>query len=138
MIKHFNFLRNKDYVHYIKVHYISVSHQTWNHLRLYIYIYHLYLLFGIICNEKYFHFYTWASHWTAGLSVKPSIQGKTPLGSLSGIYFKLFDLTCFFSFFSVITMKSHLAFSYLNTLIALIPWPWLVLLPVLIRLYYIN
>ena len=137
MIKHFNFLRNKDYVHYIKVH-IFVSHQTWNHLCLYIYIYHLYLSFGIIYNEKYFHFYTWTSHWTAGLSVKQSIQGKMPLGSLSGIYFKLCSLTSFFSFFSVITMKPHLAFSHLNALIALIPWPWLVLLPVSIPLYYIN
>ena len=74
-----NFSRNKDYVHIIisrnSVHYISFASKfIWCHL----YIYHLYHLFGIIYSEKYFHFYTWTSHWTAGSST----QAKVPHGSL--------------------------------------------------------
>ena len=45
--------------------------------------YHVHHLFGIIYSEKhYFHFYTWALHWTARISVKPSIQRNMPLGSM--------------------------------------------------------
>ena len=45
--------------------------------------YHVHHLFGIIYSEKhYFHFCTWTLHWTARISVKPSIQRNMPLGSL--------------------------------------------------------
>ena len=136
MIYHFRFLRNKDYVHKVsfrsRVHYISyTSKSIWNRC----YIYHLYYLFGSICNEKYFYFYTWTSPWIAGESIKPSVQGKIPHRSL--MYTFSCSLTYCFSIFSVTATKSCLAFSYSNASIVPIPWSWLVLLPVLIRLYYI-
>ena len=106
--------------------------QQKKHFRMY----HLYNLFGIIYSEKDFHLCTWKSHGISGLSGKPSIQDKMPLGSL--VYTFSCSLTYYFSFFYVAETGSRYAFSYSNASIAPIPWRWLVLSPVLVRLYYIH
>ena len=106
--------------------------QQKKHFRMY----HLYNLFGIIYSEKDFHLCTWKSHGISGLSGKPSIQDKMPLGSL--VYTFSCSLTCCFSFFYVAETGSRYAFSYSNASIAPIPWRWLVLSSVLVRLYYIH
>ena len=108
-----NFSKNKIYVH--KIIFQKEGTLCKFHINIYLesfYIYLLYQLFSVIYSEEYFHFYTWTSHWTAGSSVKPSIQGKWALDPWLWSDILLF----------IFATKWLLAFSYMNALISPISW----------------
>ena len=87
---------------------------------IYIYIYiHIYIY--IYINTKLLSFLHLNITLNCWLSVKPSIQGKTPLREGALKYLAVCSLRYCFSFFSVIATKSLLAFSFSNASITPIP-----------------